>query len=92
MYSLEYRGPANSDELCLYLGATQKRTEVSLKLGLVRGRLVAAPGGGQVDQYLGIPYGQAPVGNLRFADPRPYGSYLDGRPTVTLARNIFMYN
>ena len=60
--------------------------EARLDSGLVRGRLVAAPGGGQVQQYLGIPFAKPPVGNLRFADPEPYGSYTDGRGTVFIHR------
>ncbi|XP_066152185.1 acetylcholinesterase-like [Euwallacea fornicatus] len=40
--------------------------------GKVRGTTLTAATGKKVDAWLGIPYAQKPVGNLRFRHPRPY--------------------
>jgi carboxylesterase type B len=40
--------------------------------GLIEGH--AAPNRSSVSEYLGIPYGQAPVGDLRFAAPVAFHS------------------
>ena len=45
--------------------------DVSVTGGVVRGSVVQAPQGGDVEEYLGIPYAQPPVGALRFAAPKP---------------------
>jgi hypothetical protein len=41
--------------------------------GLIQGH--AAPNRTTVSEYLGIPYGQAPVGDLRFAPPVHFQSH-----------------
>ena len=40
--------------------------------GDVRGSIKSATDGSQYAQFLGIPYAEPPLGNLRFARPKPY--------------------
>jgi len=49
--------------------------------GLLRGKL-ATTRNIQVRQFLGIPYAEAPVGQLRFAKPKPFGSWQGVRDAV----------
>ena len=44
--------------------------EVWTTSGLVTGK--AAPNRTEVSEYLGVPYGAPPVGQLRFAAPEPF--------------------
>lgn len=44
---------------------------VQTKSGKVRGMTITAVTGKPVDAWLGIPYAQKPIGNLRFRHPRP---------------------
>ncbi|GAU90211.1 hypothetical protein RvY_02661 [Ramazzottius varieornatus] len=46
-------------------------TLVNSTLGYIRGRSVVAPNGKSVDEYLGIPFAEPPVGQLRFRKPVP---------------------
>merc|ERR1711971_1018091 len=45
---------------------------ISLNNGDVRGSIKSATDGSQYAQFLGIPYAEPPLGNLRFARPKPY--------------------
>ena len=45
---------------------------VQTSSGIVTGH--AARNRTQVSEYLGIPYAQPPIGNLRFAEPQSYSS------------------
>ncbi|KAH8646761.1 acetylcholinesterase [Xylariales sp. PMI_506] len=58
-------------------GATSKCASadltVELRTGTVHGKV--EPATPDVRQFLGIPYGEAPVGDLRFAPPRPAGHF-----------------
>ena len=47
--------------------------------GVIQGRVVKAPQGSKVNEYLGIPFARPPVGDLRFHDP----VRLDKLPTGT---------
>jgi len=49
--------------------------------GLLRGKL-ATTRDMQVRQFLGIPYAEAPVGQLRFAKPKPFESWQGVRDAV----------
>ena len=40
--------------------------------GKVRGLIKFTPDGSQYAQFLGIPYAEPPIGNLRFARPQSY--------------------
>ena len=62
--------------------ATTKR--VSTTSGPVDGQI--ATNAEQVSEYLGIPYAQPPIGELRFAAPQPYGgnSSLNGTSFVCM--------
>jgi len=45
---------------------------VNTSVGTIRGRIVSAPqSGSSVAEYLGIPFAQPPLGQLRYADPIP---------------------
>jgi len=43
---------------------------------------------GGIDKFLGVPYAQAPVGNLRFRRPRPPKSL----PGTTLVSNLVLFS
>ena len=51
---------------------------VNTDAGWIRGRERKVPSVGRVEEYLGIPFAKPPVGNLRFADPEPYGMFPNG--------------
>ena len=57
-------------------------------LGRIHGRLQAAPQGGEVEEYLGIPFAEPPVGDLRFADPVPSGAFPDGKDKSSMYKLI----
>ena len=44
---------------------------VACKSGTIQGNKVEILAGRSVNQFLGIPYAEAPVGELRFAAPKP---------------------
>lgn len=52
---------------------------VELKSGLVRGRTQKSIFGLTIEQFLGIPYAAAPVGELRFSPPQPVQPWNDVR-------------
>jgi hypothetical protein len=52
-------------------GAPQIET-VKTTVGDVKGHVAEWPASSGVSEYLGIPYAEPPVGNLRFAAPKPY--------------------
>nr|CAH7718225.1 unnamed protein product [Callosobruchus chinensis] len=52
-------------------GVQEDPLVVHTKKGKVRGVTIAAATGKKVDAWLGIPYAQKPLGNLRFRHPRP---------------------
>ncbi|XP_054833018.1 acetylcholinesterase-like [Eublepharis macularius] len=51
--------------------ASEEDTVVVTSSGLVRGRRLTTSSG-MVTAFLGIPYAESPVGNLRFQKPRPH--------------------
>ena len=51
--------------------AEQRSLVVQTKAGAVVGKIKTLPHGNSVDEYLGIPYAEPPVGKLRFAAPKP---------------------
>ena len=44
---------------------------VETEAGAVMGKMESLPLGKSAFEYLGIPYAESPVGDLRFADPKP---------------------
>lgn len=56
-------------------------------LGKVLGAIVEAPQGGYVEEYLGVPFAQPPVGQLRFADPVPLIRLPQGKLTLLCSAN-----
>ncbi|XP_046753942.1 juvenile hormone esterase-like [Diprion similis] len=54
-------------------GTTQP--EVTISQGTLRGKVVTTTHGRKVAAFLGIPYGQPPIGNRRFANPQPAGGW-----------------
>lgn len=57
--------------VCLVRPAISDAPVVSTESGLVSGTLVTAGDDKQVEAFLGIPYAQPPVGDLRFRKPLP---------------------
>ena len=53
------------------IGVKQTSPVVKTKSGAVAGKIENLPLGRSVHEYLGIPYAQPPVGELRFAPPKP---------------------
>ena len=49
----------------------QRSPVVQTKSGAVVGKIETLPHGKSVHEYLGIPYAEPPVGELRFAAPKP---------------------
>ncbi|XP_046753947.1 esterase E4-like [Diprion similis] len=49
--------------------------EVTTAQGTLRGKIVTTTHGRNVAAFLGIPYGQPPIGNKRFANPQPAGGW-----------------
>jgi hypothetical protein len=58
---------------------------VQTSSGLIVGH--AAKTATDVSEYLGIPFAQAPVGDLRFAAPQPYA----GNCTITAANYVYSH-
>ena len=54
--------------------------EVVTSLGTIKGRIVASPLGDdlRLEEFMGIPFAKPPVGQRRFANPEPYGSFPGG--------------
>lgn len=59
---------------------------IQTKKGKVRGITISAATGKKVDAWMGIPYAQKPIGNLRFRHPRPVESW-DGILNTTTQPN-----
>ncbi|CAH1800626.1 unnamed protein product [Owenia fusiformis] len=55
--------------------------------GQVHGMTSQSPQGQQVQEYLGIPYAEPPVGDLRYAKPKPYGMFPNGTYNASSYRN-----
>ena len=53
------------------LGEKQRSPVVQTVSGAVVGKIETLPYGKSVYEYLGIPYAEPPVGDLRFAAPKP---------------------
>ena len=51
--------------------------EVRTLLGTIKGKTVLIDDGTEMNTFLGIPYAQPPVGNLRFVPPKPVYGYKD---------------
>lgn len=72
--SEEFRRDAPDDRRDFSAGTKQNGDDplvVQTKKGKIRGVTLTAATGKQVDAWLGIPYAQKPIGNLRFRHPRP---------------------
>ena len=59
--------------------ATEDELVVHLKKGPVRGRTQKSIFGLSLEQFLGIPYAAAPVGDLRLSPPQPVQPWEDVR-------------
>ena len=53
------------------LDDSQRSPVVQTESGAVVGKIETLPHGGSVHEYLGIPYAEPPVGELRFTAPKP---------------------
>ena len=53
------------------LDENQRAPVVTIESGKVEGKIETLPHGKTVHEYLGIPYAEPPVGELRFAAPKP---------------------
>jgi len=61
-----------------------ERISVQTSNGTIRGRVVDAPhAGSRVAEYLGIPFAQPPLGDLRYADPVPLDTLPAGNAQFT---------
>uniref|UniRef100_A0A8D8R9Y7 Acetylcholinesterase n=1 Tax=Cacopsylla melanoneura TaxID=428564 RepID=A0A8D8R9Y7_9HEMI len=57
---------------------------VRTQKGLIRGITLTSATGKQVDAWLGIPYAQKPIGNLRFRHPQPVDRWDRDNPHLIL--------
>ena len=64
------------------LGDKELSSVVQTKSGAVVGKIETLPHGKSVHEYLGIPYAEPPVGELRFAAPKP-AKHWSGTKDVT---------
>lgn len=64
------------------VGSTNTGPLVNTRNGIVQGKYINVDENRQVSAFLGIPFGQPPIGKLRFADPLPA---LPWSPTVLKA-------
>ena len=65
--------------LCLYLCIELcfgNRVDVKTSSGVVRGQTIEVLNR-SIDQFLGIPYAEPPIGELRFDKPKPIGKPLE---------------
>ncbi|CAH1800627.1 unnamed protein product, partial [Owenia fusiformis] len=60
---------------------------INTNSGLVHGVMSKSPQGQIVEEYLGIPYADPPVGDLRFAKPKAYRMFPNGTYNATSYRN-----
>jgi len=57
-------------------GEKQRSPVVQTETGVVVGKIETLPHGKSVHEYLGIPYAEPPIGQLRFAAPKPVKPWL----------------
>ena len=68
---------------------------VLTSLGEVQGHVASAPFGHQtaeVDEYLGIPFAVPPLGQLRYADPKPLERLPSGALNSLLSITVIRYS
>jgi len=63
---------------CCQLRLCTEPISAKTSIGTIRGRVVDAPQSGSVAEYLGIPFAQPPLGQLRYADPVPLDTLPSG--------------
>ena len=63
-------GMLTLSQLCLFRAETSE-VIVDLLSGKLQGNIKASSNGKLYKQFLGIPFAQAPIGQLRFAPPQP---------------------
>ena len=59
-----------------------RSAEITTPLGVIKGRVVTSPTGRDVEEYLGIPFAQPPLGELRYANPVPLEKLPNGKRDV----------
>lgn len=79
--------------LAVGLTATAEDMHVEREIpeGRVRGKVVHVLDGEPVEEYLGIPYAEPPVGKLRFRPPQPkkrWQDTLDATSTLTACPQV----
>jgi carboxylesterase type B len=77
--------------LCLLSGPlvdAHKQPVVQVKNGTLVGDYVASY---QQDLFLGVPYAQAPIGNLRFENPKPYNKKYKSRDATRYSDSCVGY-
>ena len=64
------------------LDEKQRSPVVQTESGAVVGKIETLPHGKSVHEYLGIPYAEPPVGELRFAAPKPAKPWSGTKETI----------
>lgn len=68
--------------------ATQDDLVINTRHGKVKGKLLSVLGG-EVRAFLGIPYGQPPVGKMRFKAPEPVEGWEGVRDAIKFPNSCY---
>ena len=72
------------------LNGNRRSPIVQTEYGAVVGKIETLPHGKSVHEYLGIPYAEPPVGELRFAAPKPAKPWSGIKDSTTFGASCIM--